>query len=308
MYTAADVEGHKGKTDGKYYLVDLARSFPPESYKIAECDEYSIFWRLLRPEFVKHRGLPLIQQVCQQREETLMNNINELRNSYNNSLHAISVPVLNRSRSEVEGVHVHSALPPSISIQRARTSVYSTSTIDVGVWNTSHQSLGKSSNYDALPYNTMSLHHEISTMTVSDISTEDILRITHDPIYDIMYDEPSESNNHNLNTDAYKFGSVMQNDVPILSRQESNTSQITIDSNVYSDYDYERNIRQRQQLHLLSTDKSITCPALSPDAYSMFSKSDPDAFKHNRNIDIATKILHYYLIPSLVIIKCIIYL
>lgn len=30
MYSACDVEGHKGK-DGRYYLLDFARSFPPES-------------------------------------------------------------------------------------------------------------------------------------------------------------------------------------------------------------------------------------------------------------------------------------
>ncbi|CAN0023081.1 unnamed protein product, partial [Discosporangium mesarthrocarpum] len=30
MHSACDIEGHIG-TDGKYYLLDFARSFPPES-------------------------------------------------------------------------------------------------------------------------------------------------------------------------------------------------------------------------------------------------------------------------------------
>ena len=34
MYSACDIEGHLG-TDGRHYLLDFSRSFPPESpYKV----------------------------------------------------------------------------------------------------------------------------------------------------------------------------------------------------------------------------------------------------------------------------------
>lgn len=61
LYSACDIEGHLG-TDNRYYIIDLARTFPPESPECT-CFDYDvqtkkfvIFWRYLRPEFVKYRG------------------------------------------------------------------------------------------------------------------------------------------------------------------------------------------------------------------------------------------------------------
>ena len=71
LWFAADVEGHRG-ADGRHYLLDLARVFPPEAPRRAPhlpgaaaaasagrgnaSGSRTIFWRLLRPEFVRHRG------------------------------------------------------------------------------------------------------------------------------------------------------------------------------------------------------------------------------------------------------------
>jgi hypothetical protein len=82
FYTAADVEGHQG-TDGKFYLIDTARVFPPTAYPrnnrfgfprslfFYYFDLYVVdleivvkpkgvhLYRLFRPEFVKLNKVPL---------------------------------------------------------------------------------------------------------------------------------------------------------------------------------------------------------------------------------------------------------
>ena len=45
-----DIEGHKG-SDGKFYLLDLARLFPPERPE-NNANAYKIWFQLLRPELV----------------------------------------------------------------------------------------------------------------------------------------------------------------------------------------------------------------------------------------------------------------
>ena len=51
MYTAGDVEGHKGD-DGRYYILDLARSFPPENPAKSKQPQAALY-RLLRPELLQ---------------------------------------------------------------------------------------------------------------------------------------------------------------------------------------------------------------------------------------------------------------
>ena len=51
MYTAGDVEGHRGD-DGRYYILDLARSFPPEN-PTASKQPQAAMYRLLRPELLQ---------------------------------------------------------------------------------------------------------------------------------------------------------------------------------------------------------------------------------------------------------------
>ena len=51
MYTAGDVEGHRGE-DGRYYILDLARSFPPENPATSKQPQAALF-RLLRPELLQ---------------------------------------------------------------------------------------------------------------------------------------------------------------------------------------------------------------------------------------------------------------
>ena len=45
MYSAVDIEGHKG-SDGRYYLLDFSRTFPPEAPKPK--DKYSHLYKMLR--------------------------------------------------------------------------------------------------------------------------------------------------------------------------------------------------------------------------------------------------------------------
>ena len=53
VHTAGDVEGHLG-TDGRYYLLDLARCCPPESPAVsAPLSPRSVLYRLLRPELLQ---------------------------------------------------------------------------------------------------------------------------------------------------------------------------------------------------------------------------------------------------------------
>ncbi len=66
LYFGCDVEGHKG-IDGKYYFLDFARVFPPEhpgctSHLVR--DTKSIFYRLLRPEFVRSYPNKLSPDAC----------------------------------------------------------------------------------------------------------------------------------------------------------------------------------------------------------------------------------------------------
>eukprot|EP01103_Thecamoeba_quadrilineata_P012142 TRINITY_DN3060_c0_g1_i2.p1 TRINITY_DN3060_c0_g1~~TRINITY_DN3060_c0_g1_i2.p1 ORF type:complete len:601 (+),score=88.67 TRINITY_DN3060_c0_g1_i2:86-1888(+) len=56
IYSASDIEGHKAR-DGKYYLLDFSRTWPPETPKSGVKSAH--LYRLLRPEFVKTNDLPL---------------------------------------------------------------------------------------------------------------------------------------------------------------------------------------------------------------------------------------------------------
>ena len=61
MHTAGDVEGHKGD-DGRYYILDLARSFPPEQPSRSTQPQAALY-RLLRPELLqllKAEGTPAL--------------------------------------------------------------------------------------------------------------------------------------------------------------------------------------------------------------------------------------------------------
>lgn len=55
---AADVEAHRGR-DGRLYLLDFGRLFPPESPRQGETNPRKIFFCLLRPELVKKSDVPL---------------------------------------------------------------------------------------------------------------------------------------------------------------------------------------------------------------------------------------------------------
>jgi hypothetical protein len=48
-----DVEGHVGR-DGRFYLIDLARIFPPQAPLRGRGDRRHVFYELLRPEFVRN--------------------------------------------------------------------------------------------------------------------------------------------------------------------------------------------------------------------------------------------------------------
>ena len=59
IYGPGDIEGHLGY-DGKFYVVDLARVFPPEAPdKNENKDKRAVFYRVLRPELVRTHPKPL---------------------------------------------------------------------------------------------------------------------------------------------------------------------------------------------------------------------------------------------------------
>ena len=58
VHGPADLEGHRGK-DGRMYLLDFSRVFPPEAPEPGAKDSRAIFHRLLRPELVKRSDIPL---------------------------------------------------------------------------------------------------------------------------------------------------------------------------------------------------------------------------------------------------------
>jgi len=63
MHTCGDIEGHHG-TDGKYYLVDFSRVYPPEAPDVVaehfpSVDIQSVFFKMLRPELVGCNRDPL---------------------------------------------------------------------------------------------------------------------------------------------------------------------------------------------------------------------------------------------------------
>jgi hypothetical protein len=55
LFSPCDIEGHEG-TDGRFYVIDLARVFPPAA---EEGVRRTYLYRLLRPEFVKTYHKPL---------------------------------------------------------------------------------------------------------------------------------------------------------------------------------------------------------------------------------------------------------
>eukprot|EP01091_Cochliopodium_minus_P008088 TRINITY_DN1798_c0_g1_i1.p1 TRINITY_DN1798_c0_g1~~TRINITY_DN1798_c0_g1_i1.p1 ORF type:complete len:1165 (-),score=271.99 TRINITY_DN1798_c0_g1_i1:41-3277(-) len=56
IFGPGDIEGHIG-TDERFYLIDLARLFPPETPK--KVSPHTIWFQLLRPEFVRTLEIPL---------------------------------------------------------------------------------------------------------------------------------------------------------------------------------------------------------------------------------------------------------
>lgn len=56
-YGPGDLEGHRGY-DGKYYVLDFARVFPPQSLQGSR-DGKRVLFELLRPELVRSFRVPL---------------------------------------------------------------------------------------------------------------------------------------------------------------------------------------------------------------------------------------------------------
>ncbi len=57
IYGPTDIEGHIG-TDGRRYLLDFQRTYPPE-HPASEHPRRSMLYNLLRPEFVTKYNKPL---------------------------------------------------------------------------------------------------------------------------------------------------------------------------------------------------------------------------------------------------------
>lgn len=58
-FQPGDIEGHRG-SDGLYYVLDFARTFPPEARLLGDPHEKgAVLHKLLRPEFVRDNPKPL---------------------------------------------------------------------------------------------------------------------------------------------------------------------------------------------------------------------------------------------------------
>eukprot|EP01087_Luapelamoeba_hula_P015323 TRINITY_DN4566_c0_g1_i12.p1 TRINITY_DN4566_c0_g1~~TRINITY_DN4566_c0_g1_i12.p1 ORF type:complete len:1301 (-),score=219.59 TRINITY_DN4566_c0_g1_i12:10-3912(-) len=75
-----DIEGHRSRTDRRFYVLDTARVFPPQ----APTRQRGYLYQLLRPEFVKHHAVPLCSDAfCKwgqdpQDESVIKNHNNEI--------------------------------------------------------------------------------------------------------------------------------------------------------------------------------------------------------------------------------------
>ena len=60
LYAPGDIEAHLGR-DGRFYVVDCARVFPPENppANLDEMEKGALLFKLLRPEFVQGLLSPL---------------------------------------------------------------------------------------------------------------------------------------------------------------------------------------------------------------------------------------------------------
>lgn len=65
VFGPADIEGHKSKADGKYYLVDYARLMPPQvRLEKDKTGKQTHLYQLLRPELVQSNPTPLSSVRC----------------------------------------------------------------------------------------------------------------------------------------------------------------------------------------------------------------------------------------------------
>ncbi|CAN0102675.1 unnamed protein product [Hapterophycus canaliculatus] len=44
MYSACDIEGHASEKDGRHYLLDFSRSFPPEDPREVPRGWLAVWW------------------------------------------------------------------------------------------------------------------------------------------------------------------------------------------------------------------------------------------------------------------------
>ena len=58
IYGPVDIEGHRGN-DGRMYVLDFARTFPPEYFNAETWERSCNLYRQLRPELVRAFGRPL---------------------------------------------------------------------------------------------------------------------------------------------------------------------------------------------------------------------------------------------------------
>ena len=146
MHGPADMEGHLGK-DGKYYLLDFARFFPPEAPRYAtrpplshptihmasrdkvlarcvslhsECDvrrskcTKSIFSQLLRPELLQRYATPLSSdafskfQLEEQRDE-----LDQAVKAATKYLHTEVIPLFARTLDNIDPDQLHSYAAPA---------------------------------------------------------------------------------------------------------------------------------------------------------------------------------------------------
>ena len=88
LYAPIDIEAHLGE-DNRFYVLDFGRVFPPE---VKGKPTREIFWKLLRPEFVRSYGTKLSSDACSGfgRIDSNIHNTNIRRAT--NHLHQVIIP------------------------------------------------------------------------------------------------------------------------------------------------------------------------------------------------------------------------
>eukprot|EP01133_Synstelium_polycarpum_P016867 gene16867-20055_t len=111
-----DLEAHMGK-DNRYYVIDFSRTFPPEALlKREDVNKRSIFYNLLRPEFVSKWSTPLSSDAFtgwQRLDEDKSTHNKEVEDATTYLLNTVVLELADKLDKEFKGKTLNSAGTPT---------------------------------------------------------------------------------------------------------------------------------------------------------------------------------------------------